>query len=82
MLQCAAGYATSAAGYALFCQIIIPLCGPSCKLWLARLSANQKFQDGPSVAKTPQYLSNHWLDLTQILNLSKEDKTKVYNGIK
>jgi hypothetical protein len=30
----AAGYATGAAGYALFSQIIMPLCGPSCKLRL------------------------------------------------
>ena len=46
----AAGYASSAAGYAQFCQIIIPLRGPSCKLRLSRFSAKLKFQDGPSVA--------------------------------
>ena len=49
--QNAAGYATDAAGYAQFCQIIIPLRGPSCKLRLSRFSAKLKFQDGPSVAK-------------------------------
>ena len=48
--QNAAGYATDAAGYAQFCQIIIPLRGPSCKLRLSRFSAKLKFQDGPSVA--------------------------------
>ena len=46
----AAGYATGAAGYAQFCQINIPLRGPSCKLRLSRFSAKLKFQDGPSVA--------------------------------
>ena len=34
-----------------FCQKIVPLCGPSSKLRLARFSARLKFQDGPSVAK-------------------------------
>ena len=48
--QDAAGYAQNAAGYAQFCQIIIPLRGPSCKLRLFRFSAKLKFQDGPSVA--------------------------------
>ena len=33
--QDAAGYAQNAAGYAQFCQIIIPLRGPSCKLGFA-----------------------------------------------
>ena len=46
----AAGYATGAAGYNTFCQINIPLRGPSCKLRLSRFSAKLKFQDGPSVA--------------------------------
>ena len=46
----AAGYATSAAGYAQFCQIIMPLRGPSCKLRLSRFSAKLKFQDVLSVA--------------------------------
>ena len=46
----AAGYDTSVAGYAQFCQIIIPLRGPSCKLRLSSFSAKLKFQDGPSVA--------------------------------
>ena len=32
--------------------IIIPLCGPSCKLRFARIYANLKFQDGLSVAIT------------------------------
>ena len=40
----AAGYATDAAGYAQFCQIIIPLRGPSCKQRLERFSAKLKFQ--------------------------------------
>jgi hypothetical protein len=30
--------------------MIIPLCGPSCKLRFARISVRLKFQDGPSVA--------------------------------
>jgi hypothetical protein len=29
-----------------------------------------------------EYLSNHWMDLTQIWNLSKKDQTRVYKGIK
>ena len=41
--QDAAGYAQNAAGYAQFCQIIIPLRGPSCKLRLFRFSAGLKF---------------------------------------
>ena len=47
---CAAGYATCAAGYDLFSQIIMPLCGPSCKLRLVRFSARLRFQDRPSMA--------------------------------
>ena len=35
----AEGYATGEAGYNTFCQINIPLCGPSCKLRLSRFSA-------------------------------------------
>jgi hypothetical protein len=31
-------------------KIVIPLCGPSCKLRFAGISARLKFQDGPSVA--------------------------------
>ena len=27
-----------------------------------------------------EYLSNHWLDLPQILNLSLEDQTKIKNA--
>jgi hypothetical protein len=27
-----------------------------------------------------EYLSNHWLDLTQILNLSSGDQTKIKNA--
>ena len=29
-----------------------------------------------------EYLSNHWLDLIQILNLSYGDYTKVYRSLK
>ena len=29
-----------------------------------------------------EYLSNHWLDVIQILNLSKGDLTKVYRSLK
>jgi hypothetical protein len=29
-----------------------------------------------------EYISNHWLDLTQIWNLSYWDQTKVQKGIK
>jgi hypothetical protein len=29
-----------------------------------------------------EYLSNHWSDLIQILNLSEGDQTKVYRSIK
>ena len=36
-----------------FNPIIMPLCGPSCKLRLSRFSAKLKFQDGPSVAIMP-----------------------------
>jgi hypothetical protein len=31
-------------------KIIVPLCGPSCKLRLSRSSARLRFQDRPSVA--------------------------------
>ena len=29
-----------------------------------------------------EYLSNHWLDLTQIWNLTYWDQTRVYKGMK
>ena len=47
--QNASGHQGWLAGWIL--QKIVPLCGPSCKLRLARFSAELKFQDGPSVAK-------------------------------
>ena len=34
----------------VYAPIIMPLCGPSCKLRFARISAKLRFQDGPSVA--------------------------------
>ena len=43
-----AGYVVGVGG--LFCQKILQVCGPSCKLKVARFSAEMKFQDGPSVS--------------------------------
>ena len=40
-----------------------------------------KMEDDLKVRKV-EYLSNHWSDLTQIWNLSLQDLTKGYKGVK
>ena len=40
-----------------------------------------KMEDDLQVWKV-EYLSNHWSDLTQILNLGLQDLTKGYKGVK